>query len=116
MQVTHDHIASPENVKRKPQYHKWTDKEGYAIGKYTAENGNINTVRKFQIDFPNLSESTVRTFKKRYYEQLRGKSKEELDKSQSLKKYSRKTGRPYLWGEPDEMVRKYLLNSRKKEE
>ena len=90
-------------------------KERYAIGKYAAENSNINTIRIFQIDFPNLSESIIRTFKKRYYEQLREKSKEDLSKSQRLKKYSRKTGRPYLLGELDGMVRKYLFNLSKKE-
>jgi len=63
MQVIRDHVASPENVKRKPQYHKWTDKERYEIGKYAAENGNIRTVRSFEKKFPTLSESTVRSFK-----------------------------------------------------
>ena len=61
-----------------------------------------------------INESTVRTFKKKYYELLREKSKEELDKSQSVPKYSRKTGRPFLLGELDEMVRKYLLTLSKR--
>ena len=101
-------------MKRQPQYHTWTEKERYDIGKYAAENGNINTVRKFNPEFPNLSESTVRSFKKKYYEQLREKSKEELDKSQTIPRYSQKTGRPLLLGELDEMVRKYLLTLSKR--
>ena len=108
MQVIRDHVASPENVKRKPQYHKWTDKERYEIGKYAAENGNIRTVRSFEKKFPTLSESTVRSFKKRYFEQLSQKSKEEVERAQSIK--NRKTGRPLLLGELDDMVRKYLVN------
>ena len=81
---------------------------------HAAENGNINTVRKFNPEFPSLSESTVRSFKKKYYEQLREKSKEELDKSQTIPRYSQKTGRPLLLGELDEMVRKYLLTLSKR--
>ena len=114
MEVIRSPVASPKNAKRQPQYHKWTKKERYDIGKYAAENDNINTVRKFHSEFPSLSESTVRTFKKKYYELLREKSKEELDQSQSVPKYSRKTGRPFLLGELDEMVRKYLLTLSKR--
>ena len=109
MQVKRDHVASPKSVKRQSQYHKWTEKERYIFGKYAAENGNINTVRKFKTDFPTLTESTVRTFKKKYFEELRHKTKEEPDESQCIQKYSRQIGRPYLLGELDEMVRKYLL-------
>ena len=114
MQVITAHVTSPKNVKRQPQYHKWTEKERYGIGKYAAENGNINTVRKFNPEFPRLSESTVRSFKKKYYEQLRERSKEELDKSQTIPMYSQKTGRPLILGELDEMVRKYLLTLSKR--
>ena len=114
MQVITAHVTSPKNVKRQPQYHKWTEKERYDIGKYAAENGNINTVRKFNLEFPRLSESTARSFKKKYYEQLRERSKEELDKSQTIPRYSQKTGRPLLLGELDEMVRKYLLTLSKR--
>ena len=39
MQVITAHVTSPKNVKRQPQYHKWTEKERYDIGKYAAENG-----------------------------------------------------------------------------
>ena len=103
MQVITAHVTSPTNVKRQLQYHKWTEKERYDIGKYAAENGNINTVRKFNPEFPRLS-----------YEQLRERSKEELDKSQTIPRYSQKTGRPLLLGELDEMVWKYLLTLSKR--
>ena len=70
--------------------------------------------RKFKTDFPKLSESTVRTFKKKYYEELSRHTKEQLEASQRIQKYSTKTGRPLLLGELDEMVRKYLLSLSKK--
>ena len=42
------------------------------------------------------------------------KSKEEAEKERIIKKYAKKTGRPYLLGELDEMVRKYLVSLSKR--
>ena len=113
MQVISDFVSSEKSVNRSPQYRKWTDKQRYTIGKYAAENGNANTLRKFKTEFPNLSESTVRTFKKRYYKKMR-KCKEKLEESKSIMKYARKTGRPHLLGELDEMVQKHIRSLSKK--
>ena len=113
MQVIRDFVSSEKYVNRSPQYRKWTDKQRYTIGKYAAENGNANTLRKFKTEFQNLSESTVRTFKKRYYEAVR-KCKKKLEESKSITKYARKTGRPYLLGELDEMVQKHIRSLSKK--
>ena len=40
------------------------------IGKYAAENGNEKARKHFSKDFPNLKESTIRNFKKKYYIKL----------------------------------------------
>ena len=66
MKVISDFVSSEKSVNRSPQYRKWADKQRYNIGKYAAKNANANTLRKFKTEFPNLSESTVQTFKKRY--------------------------------------------------
>ena len=113
MQVISDFVSSEKSVNRSSQYRKWTDKQRYTIGKYAAENGNANTLRKFKTEFPNLSESTVRTFKKRYYEEVR-KCKEKREESKSITKYARTTGRSYLLGELDEMVQKHIRSLSKK--
>ena len=112
MQVISDFVSSEKSVNRSLQYRKWPDKQRYTIGKCAAENGNANTFRKFKAEFPNLSESTVRTFKKKYYEVR--KCKQKLEESKSITKYARKTGRPYLLGELDEMIQKHILSLRKK--
>ena len=78
MQVISDFVSSDKSVNRSPQYRKWIDKQRYTIGKYAAENGTANTLRKLKTEFPNLSESTVRTFKERYYEEVK-KCKEKLE-------------------------------------
>ena len=113
-QAIRDRVTSLTSTKRQPNYHKWTEKERYTIGKYAAENGNINAVRKFKLDFPALGESSVRSFKTKYYEELKYKTKEDCEASQSIRKYSRQTGRPYLLGDLDEMVKTYLLTLSKR--
>ena len=85
MHVIRDFVSSEKSVNRSAQYRRSTDKQRYTIGKYAAENGNANTLRKFKTEFPNLSESTVRTFMKRYYDEVR-KCKEKLEKSKSITK------------------------------
>ena len=87
MQVISHFVSSEKSVNRSPQHHKWTDKQRYSIEKYAAENGNANTLRIFKTEFPNLSKSPVRTFKKRYYVEVR-KCKEKLEELKSITKYA----------------------------
>ena len=47
------------------------DSQRVQIGRYAAENGNAAVLRKFRQEIPDLGESTVRLFKKRYLEELR---------------------------------------------
>ena len=113
-QTINECVSSSKKASSRPtQYRKWTDKDRYDVGKYAAENGNANALRKFQTHFPELKESTVRTFKKRYYEEVR-KGKEQLEKSQKIQKYRRKTGRPFLLGDLDEMVQQHLRSLSKR--
>ena len=97
-------LSTSIQSKRQKSYVKWTDKQRFEIGKYAAENGNANTVRKFKGEFATLTESTVRTFKKKYYQELTAAAKEQRQPSQKLSRYSQPTGRPRLLGEIDEMV------------
>jgi len=108
VQVINDFVSSTKSTSRPSEYHKWTDKDRYTIGKYATV-----AVKKFNTEFPALKESTVRTFKKRYYEEIR-KSKEKLEESKKIQKYRRKTERPYLLGSLDEMVQQHLRSLSKK--
>ena len=45
------------------------------IGKYATENGNEKARKHFSFDFPDLKESTIRNFKKKYYVKLTEASK-----------------------------------------
>lgn len=46
------------------------------IGKYSNENGSAAATRKFQTHFPNLNESTVREFQKKYRAKLHEAAKQ----------------------------------------
>lgn len=94
--------------KRSSTYHKWSGKDRYSIGKYASENGTAATLRKFNKTYPNLTESTVRTFKKKFVDELKKADKEKREPTKVIEKYSSKTGRPLLLGELDAMVQAYL--------
>lgn len=65
-------------------YIKWTDKNHYDVGKYASEHGNAAAVRNFKKGFPNIKESTVREFKKRYEKQIQGEKKKHLNHLRKL--------------------------------
>ena len=92
--------------KRQP-YVKHSLEERYKTGKYASENGPIATVKKFQQRFPNMNESTARTFRKRYKSDLADAKRQGKTPSTSLP--LKPQGRPFLFGEIDEMVQYYLL-------
>ena len=81
--------------------------EHYKIGKYASENGPIATVRKFQQRFPNMNESTARTFRKRYESDLADAKRQGKTPSTSLP--LKPQGRPFLLGEINEMVQRHIL-------
>ena len=55
-------------------YTAFTDEDRAKIGKHAAKNGNNSPLKKFRSIYPNLGESTVRSFKKKYYEALKEKA------------------------------------------
>ena len=86
---------------------KYSPEEHYKIEKHPSENGPIATVRKFQQRFPNMNESTARTFRKRYESDLADAKRQGKTPSTSLP--LKPQGRPFLLGEIDEMVQRYIL-------
>ena len=55
-----------------------------------------------------MKESTIRSFKTRVIKEIKDASKEQQEVTQSLKKYSKPTGRSVLLGELDVMVQSYI--------
>ena len=62
-----DHGTSVNVVsKKRKAYTAFFDETRVDIGRYAAENRNAAALKKFHSDIPDLGESTVRLFKKRY--------------------------------------------------
>ena len=82
--------------------------------KYATENGNAAAVKKFKGDFDGgLGESTVRAFKKRYLEELKKATKENLPgEVPNVTKIANKR-RPLLLGDVDKDVQTYIRALRK---
>ena len=100
--------SAQKNVRE--SYVKYTPEERCAIGKYTSEMGTAAAVRKFRKERPNLNESTVRTFSKKYKDELKLAAQEK--RAPKRKMEIQKRGRPLLLGRVDEMVRGYISATR----
>ena len=88
-------------------YRKYSPQDRYIIGKYTNETGSTADVRKFRSKFPNLNESTIREYWKKYLNQLKSASKNNRSPQKSILPLPR--GRPLVLGlKIDEGVRKFL--------
>ena len=48
------------------KYKQYTERDRLAIARYAEQNGPRRTARKFDKQYPNLNESTVRSFLKKY--------------------------------------------------
>ena len=59
--------------RKRKAYTAFTHKDRAEIGKHAAENGNNSALKKFRSIYPDLGESTVRSFKRKYYEALKEK-------------------------------------------
>ena len=75
-----DHGSAKEaerNVSNKRgKYIKYSAVQGYKIGKYASEYSAASTLQKYKGGFPQLNESTVRSMRQKYEEELRQSLKE----------------------------------------
>ncbi len=86
----------------------FTAKDRAAIGKYAAKNGNAAAVKKFKSTH-NIRERAVRSFKKKYLEEIKKHQKPgaEIEEVRSLP--ARKRGRKVMLGEElDHKVQNYV--------
>ena len=101
-------IASNSRDKRRQGYNIWTDEQRFKIGIHTAEFGNRAAVKTYKSEFPTLNDSTVRSFKAKYYQEINQAAMGMRNPTKSIPKYSQPTGRPLMLGELDIMVQTYL--------
>ena len=102
--------AATKKRKARGKYVRYTAEQRASIGKYALENGNES---HFSSVFPNISESTVRNFKKAYTEKLQQRRKQPyLQPVVEIPAQPRR--RPPLLLELDEKLIKYLRAIRSK--
>ena len=97
-------VQSQVEKETKPRTNtRLTEKDRYFIGKYSSENSNAATGRKFRNQFPGIKESSIREFRKRYKDKLKKFKKENREVTKTLPKYpsGNKIGRPLHLGEFD---------------
>ena len=104
-------ILNDDQSNKRSSYFKATPEQKAVIGRYAAESGIVNSIRRFQKDFPtdSLKESTIRGWKNAYLKELesRKRSGSELDVKTLPQK---KTGRPLILDEEtDKEIQQYLL-------
>ena len=100
-------------------YIKLSAKAKVDLGKYAVVNGVAATLRKYSKRYPSLKESSVRTWRDKYTQELKrgkqGVAKSEYGKIVIPELPDKKTGRPYLLGEElDERVQRYLIALRER--
>ena len=94
-------------------YTKCTPKQHAVIGKYALENGNEKATCQFLNQFPKLTESTVRNFKKSYKEEL-DKGRKEFIPQSVTEIVSKTRGRLPIFLELDEKLQEFLKGIRMK--
>ena len=85
---------------------KYTGEERYMIGKYASENGATSTARKYKKQFQKWNESTARSMKQKYEDELKRAVREKREIQKAIKQDKR--GRPLMLGEElDTKILKY---------
>ena len=114
--VDHETVDASVHNKLKESrgsYQAYSDKDRFLVGKAVSINGPSSTTRTWKKTYPNLNESTVRGFRKRYEAQI----KDAHRKKKSPKKVivNKLRGRPCLLGDKiDPLVQNYLKATRYK--
>ena len=89
-------LADPEPTRKRRKtmghYIHYSDEDRASIGKYVAEHGNKRARKKFSGEYPDLSESTVRNFKKRYLDRMAQERKKQILKQLQLLAIEKEAG------------------------
>ena len=109
--------SSSETKKHGPYSKSFSPQAKAEIGRYAAENGVASTLRRYVSKYPDLKESTVKTWRNMYSQKLkkrvRSGTETETGATSIQELPSKKRGRPYLLGENlDKQVQSYLIARR----
>ncbi len=105
-------ISKEKQPEIKGPYQKYTPEKRAEVGRHAVANEVMRAVRKYLKEYEGINESTVRSFKRLYIEEV--SKKRRAGESQIVCKLpSKKRGRPVLLGKRlDDIVQEYILNVR----
>ena len=87
---------SKDETNKRGKYKQYTERDRLAIARYVEQNGPRRTARKFDKQYPNRNESTVRSFLKRYTAM---KNRGKKDSTSPIKGIPvKRRGRPLMLG------------------
>ena len=98
--------SAKEGSRKRKKYTKFSGEDRASIGKYASENRNSNAIKKFKSTHPDLVESTVRLFKKRYLDTVKQNMKQGDTAVISIP--SKRRGRPLMLGDFDPKIQEYI--------
>ena len=105
-------IADSDSTRKRKRCTAFSDRDRAAIGRHAAENSNASALKKFRSSFPDLGESTVRLFKRKYLEAVKQRAAQG-DNLCVTSIPSKGMGRPLTLGDLDAKVQQYIRALRK---
>ena len=89
------------------KYKQYTERDRLPIARYAEQNGPRRTARKFDKQYPNLNESTVRSFLKKYTAMKERGKKNSTSPIKGIP--AKRRGRPLMLGKVDKKIRDFLI-------
>lgn len=100
-------LADPNKRKSRGRYTVYTDEIHARIGRYASMNGNERARKHFMVEYPKLTESSVRNLKKMYLSKVKEERKKAIP-SPVTKLPVKPKGRPPIMLDLDEKFIKFL--------
>ena len=98
---------SKDETDKRGKYKQYTERDRLTIARYAELNGPRRTARKFDKQYPNLNESTVRSFLKKYTAM---KSRGKKNSTSPIKGIpAKRRGRPLMLRIVDKKIRDFLI-------
>ena len=102
-QVDFDNVTeefSKDETEKHGKYKQYTERDSVAIARYAEQNGLRRTARKFDKQYPNLNESTLSSFLKKYTAMKNRGKKNSTSRIKGIP--AKRRGRPLMKGIVDE--------------
>ena len=98
---------SKDETDKRGKYKQYTERDCLAIARYVEQDRPRRTARKFDKQYPNLNESTVRSYLKKYTAMKNRGKKTSTSPIKGIP--AKRRGRPLMLGIVDKKIRDFLI-------